>query len=243
MVSSLPGRFVCSLVLFYLLALSGSGWAHVVPNMVIEADFEPGGSYTLHINLDPRTFLSADPTSLPPVPGTWYREQTEEQIASTQQRAREYLASALSVVFGGQPAELPPCEVQAIDGDDNSPLRADTREMHLLVTAKGRIPSGAVEFQLEFGKDANTSLILMHSQSGKSELRPQVIFPGETSRAFRFENVEAPAPPPAARKTGEITLVVTLAVTCIFGIAGWRLLKYYRHHHRAHRKPPSIDEM
>ena len=68
------------------LAMPGAAWAHVVPNMTVEADFAADGVYTLSINVDPRTFLAADPTTLPPVPGSWYREQTPEQLAREQPR-------------------------------------------------------------------------------------------------------------------------------------------------------------
>ncbi len=243
MLARIPRTLVFNACWLALLMVAGLAQAHVVPNMTIEADFATDRSYTLRINFDPRTFLAADPTTLPPVPGSWYREQTPEQIAATHGKALEYLSSALSVRFGGQAGTLPECEIQAIDGADNTPLKADTPEVHLLAVCKGQIPPAAATFQLDFAKDANTTLILLHSQAGKAELRPQVIFPGETSRFFQLVAVAPPAaptvrpPPPAA---SQLYLVITLAVVCILIIVGWQLLNRYRHHHRWHRKPPSM---
>ncbi len=213
--------------------------AHVVPNMTVEVEFDSAGGYTLRINVDPRTFLASDPTSLPPVPASWYLEQTPEQVAATHEKAQQYLASSLGLLFNKQKTPLPACKIQAMDGADNTPLKADTQEVHLLATASGQLPANSTTFQVDFAKDANTSLILLHSMAGKTELRPQVIFPGETSRPFQLHVVAAavaPADAPAS-KTNNIYLIITISVACIVIITGWLLLSHYRHHHRAHRKP------
>lgn len=208
--------------------------------MTVEAEFDSAGGYTLRINVDPRTFLAADPTALPPVPASWYLEQTPEQVTATHEKAQQYLTRSLGLLFdGGKKVTLPVCKIQAIDGADNTPLHADTQEVHLLGTASGRLPSAATTFQVDFAKDANTSLILLHSLAGKTELRPRVVFPGETSLPFRLQTTpSAPVPsekaPPS--KTHEIFLVITVSVVCIVVIVGWLLLSHYRHHHRAHRK-------
>jgi len=231
------------------LTLPGAAWAHVVPNMTVEADFAADGGYTLSINVDPRTFLAADPTTLPPVPGSWYREQTPEQIAATHEKAGEYLTRALGLLFGGQKTPLPNCAIQAIDGESNTPLTSETQEVHLLASAKGNVPTGAASFQIDFAKDANTTLILLPSHGGKAAPRPQVIFPGETSRAYPLETrAPAPntraAPAPASQPPAplfSLGLVITVSVAVMLLIVGWRLLSHYRHHHRAHRRPRPDD--
>lgn len=243
-----------------LLVLGCTAQAHVVPNMTVEAEFSSSGAYSLSINVDPRTFLATDPTSLPPVPGSWYREQTPEQVAATHEKAREYLVSALGLLFNGQKTALPAVEIQAMDGADNTPLHAETQEVHLLATAKGQLPSGANIFQIDYSKTANIPLILVQTQAGKAEPRPRVVFPGEISPAFQLMAVAPPVALPAAKlpakalpakalpvaarpasappqSSNEIYLIIALSVVCIFVIVGWRLLSYYRHNHRAHRKP------
>ncbi|MDB6007743.1 MAG: hypothetical protein JWR15_4730 [Prosthecobacter sp.] len=221
------------------LVVASVGNAHVVPDMTVEADFNAAGGYSLRINLDPRTFLADDPKSLPPVPGSWYRDMTPEQVAATHEKARQYLINSLGVLFNGQKTALPPCEIQAMDGADNTPLKAETQEVHLLATACGLLPVDAATFQIDFAKDANTSLILLHTQAGNKEIRPQVVFPGETSRPFQLRVVAAAAPPvaPAPPKASELYVIVALSLVCIACIIGWQLLNRYRHHHRAHRKP------
>lgn len=232
-------RHVRTLVLLAVLSASAVAEGHVVPNMTIEADFTADSTYTLRINVDPRTFLAADPTTLPPVPGSWYREQTPEQVAATHETARQYLSHAISVLFNGQKATLSACEIQAMDGADNTPLNANTQEVHLLATVSGHLPANTTFFQIDFAKDANTTLILLHSQAGKTELRPQVIFPGETSRAFQLTAAVSAPPPvlPVPPASSVPYLVFTLIVACILGIVGWRALNRHRHYHRAHRKP------
>ncbi len=231
-------RRISGAVFTAFFVVAGIVHAHVVPNMTVEAEFNAAGGYKLSINVDPRTFLAADPTSLPPVPASWYQEQTPEQVTATHEKAQQYLASALGVLFNGQKTTLPACKLRAMDGADNTPLKADTQEVHLLATASGQRPASAATFQIDFAKDANTSLILLQSQAGKTELRPQVVFPGETSRPFQLKVTAAVPPgdsPPV--KANEVYLIVAISVACIVIITGWLLLSHYRHHHRAHRKP------
>ena len=231
-------RRVLGAVFPALLAVAGDLHAHVVPNMTVEAEFNSAGGYTLRINVDPRTFLAADPTSLPPVPASWYLEQTPAQAAATHEKAQQYLASSLGVLFDGKKTELPACKIQAMDGADNTLLKADTQEVHLLATASGELPAAAATFQIDFAKEANTSLILLHTQAGKTELRPQVIFPGETSRPFQLHVIDvAPSADSSPPRANEVYVIVMLAVACILGFIGRRLLNRFRHHHRAHRKP------
>jgi len=241
-----PPRTALAILAFAAPGLAG---AHVVPNMTVEADFAAEGGYSLRINVDPRTFLAADPTTLPPVPGTWYREQTPEQLAATHEKAGEYLSRALGLLFGGQKTPFPHWAIQAIDGESNTPLTAETQEVHLLVSATGRVPAGAASFQIDFAKDANTTLILLPSHGGQAAPRPQVIFPGETSRSYPLET-SPPAPTPVVAPAAapqppvplfSLGLVITLSVAVMLLIVGWRLLRQYRHHHRAHHRPRPDD--
>lgn len=230
-----------------LLALAaGSAGAHVVPNMTVEAGFAADGTYSLQINVDPRTFLAADPTTLPPVPGSWYQEQTAEQAAATKAKAQEYLTKALGLLFGGQKTPLPACEIQPINGEDNTPLEPDTQEVHFLARAQGSVPAGAASFQVDFSKDGNTTLILLPRQMGSSAARPQVIFPGETSRPFPLSVAQNATPgvtsKPAARSSaGRIAVGVLVAAVLVLLFQGWRLLNKYRHHHRWHQRPKKED--
>jgi len=143
------------------------------------------------------------------------------------------------LLFDGKKAVLPACKIRAMDGADNTPIKPETQEVHILATASGQLPANSTTFQVDFAKDANTSLILLHSMAGKTELRPQVIFPGETSRPFQLHLAAAPDSPPRtpASKGNNIYLIIAISVSCIVIITGWLLLSHYRHHHRAHRKP------
>ena len=176
---------VCLFVLSFL-GLFLPVQAHVVPNMTIEAEFARDHSFVLRLNLDPRVFLSDQPTSLPPVTADWFLNQSEEQKKATYQQATEYLKANVGLIFSDQSLALPEAEFVAMDGATNEPVKLDTAETHLLATAKGQVPAGSDNFKLAFGKAANVSLILLNSEEGNEERRPQVIFPGETSRPFKI---------------------------------------------------------
>ncbi len=180
-------------MLLRLLALTcllqvPSAQAHQVPNITTEALFRSNGEFALKISLDPRVFLSDQPTSLPPVPAEWFTSQSETEVNETWTAASGYLKRSFELHFDGEVAPLPEADFQPMDGATNEPLSPRTAEVHILATLKGRVPETQGEstgFEIAFGPKANTSLILLNSIDGELERRPQVLFPGETSRTFR----------------------------------------------------------
>ncbi|GEP45971.1 hypothetical protein [Brevifollis gellanilyticus] len=190
--------FACLLVLLFGV---GPAQAHQVPNMTVEATFEPEGKFEMKVNLDPRVFLSTNPTSLPPVSADWYLNQTEDQVQKTYAQAAEHLKKHLEVKFGGQAQALPEVSWQAMDGATNKPLTRETAEAHLLGTLRGTVPAGKGDFALGFAKEAVVSLILLLKTPEMPEPKVQVLFPGESSRAIAVPTaaaapVEAPPPSP-----------------------------------------------
>lgn len=228
----MPLRFV-----FAFLALASLLHAHNVPSMTIESRFTAAGNFDLTINFDPRAFLAADPRTLPPVAGSWFSDQSPDQAAATLEKARDYLRQSVGLIFNGRPIPLPQLTLQPIDGADNTPLKADTQELHLLAKCAGPVPDGATEFQISFAKTAAIDLILLNALESAAERRPQVLFPGETSRAFVFRSTPPPPPPQKAEpEVSQLSITVFIVVAAAVFI-GWRLLKKYRHFHRGHRKP------
>lgn len=171
------------------------GGAHQIPSLTVEAMFATDRSYSLRINLDPRLFLSDQPTTLPPVPIEWYRDQTPAELAKTEGLAQEYLHRALKLRFGELSVALPKCSFQPMDGATNLPVGAETKEVHLLAEAGGRTPDGGNQFQLILSRDANTSMILLNSFDGRMERRPNAVFPGEGSRPFLLAFPDQPEVP------------------------------------------------
>jgi hypothetical protein len=170
------------LLVLLLAFVAAAAQAHTVPSLTIEAVFQADHSYTLRINVDPRLFLSTQPTSLPPVEAKWYRDQSPDELKKTEQQAADYLKRAVSLLFAAKPAELPVITFKPMDGATNEPLAAESKEIHLLAEMHGMVT--APDFQIAISKDANSSVILLNSLGDQMERRPQVLFPGETSRAF-----------------------------------------------------------
>ncbi|TDU70911.1 hypothetical protein EI77_02029 [Prosthecobacter fusiformis] len=190
----------CFLCLTAFVLSAHTATAHVVPNMTIEADFNQGGGYTLRMNLDPRVFLSDQPTSLPPVSADWYLNQTDEEKRVTYEKATEYLRANVGLTFNDEKVPLPACEFVALDGATYEEVKPDTTETHLLATGKSEVPEGADSFKIAFGRMANVSLILINGEEGNEERKPQVIFPGETSLPFKITRA-APAEKEALQAT------------------------------------------
>lgn len=187
---------------FGWMVTASTALAHQVPNITAEALFRSDGGYTLKISLDPRVFLSDQPTSLPPVPAEWFTSQSETEVADTWAKAGGYLQRSFELRFGETTVPLPEPQFQPMDGATNAPLTAQTAEVHILATLEGHVPAvpgGGAGFVIRFGEKANTSLILLNSVDGEPERRPQVLFPGETSRPF-------PVPLPSSEHLAETTV-------------------------------------
>jgi hypothetical protein len=177
-------HITCLLIGGLLLALAGSAQAHQVPVMQIEAEFFKNRNYSLRINLDPRVFLSEQPSSLPPVPASWYREQTPEQLQATEKAAMAYLRKNVELQFDTEKAPLPECTLVAIDGATNQPISEETEEVHLLARAHTTVPASGRNFSINLGRETGVSVILLNSMKGDSEIKPRVVFPGESSEPF-----------------------------------------------------------
>ncbi len=238
-------RFNAAFLLAALLLLisSSRGLAHAIPSLTVEAVFKADRSYVLKVNVDPRLFLSSKPTTLPPVESAWYRDQTPEQLKATEKKSNEYLASALSLLFSGQSTVLPPITYEPMDGATNLPITPDSKEVHLLAVMQGQLPASAVDFAIAVGADSNTSLILINSLDGKEERRPQVLFPGETSRSFQLPGsasagVTAPGSPKSSSeavvttvqvqevsRTGPLILVLSIGAALMLGFVVMRVAR------------------
>jgi hypothetical protein len=223
------------LLLTGLLLIAPLLQAHQIPNITLEAMFAADPSYTLRVNLDPRVFLSAQPTALPPVEAGWYLDQSETERTETHRRATEYLQKNLGLRFGSTDVAWPDIEITAIDGSSLEPLKPDTAETHLLAVAKGRAPGATDPFELVFGPEANVSLILLNSEDGKPERRPQVLFPGESSRPYKRTATPVLAAPPPTAPPAPATrgfrfddALLLLGLPLIILVFAWRLRKRSR---------------
>jgi len=203
-------QFLCGAVCLLVLAVLGLPLeAHQIPSLSVEALFSKDRTYLVRINVDPRLFLSAQPSSLPPVPVEWFRDQSDAEKKKTFETAEAYLKKALQLKFGTELVPLPPSVFQPMDGATNQPMVESTQEAHLLAETRGKAPVGATTFEALLSQDAGVSMILLSSFEGEMEKRPNVVFPGESSRPFPLRFVaETPSAPvispvePESRSSG-----------------------------------------
>ena len=174
----------CFFVTLSALVQGPSAMGHQVPSLSVEGSFSKDRSFEITINLDPRLFLSDQPSSLPPVPIEWYRDQTAKEREKTFADASTYLKKALQLEFNGQIFPHLNYTYRAMDGATNQEVTEESKEVHLLAVSKGRVPQGAKSFRAFLAQDAGVSMILMFSFEGEMDKKPSVVFPGETSREF-----------------------------------------------------------
>ncbi|WP_156346102.1 hypothetical protein [Verrucomicrobium spinosum] len=170
--------------------------AHPIPTLVVEAIFHPDRTCELKVNLDPRLFLHEVPSTLPPIPGSWWRDQSEADRAFNQDRARQYVASTLQFLFGTAQTQ-PSWTVQAIDSTLTTPLSPTSAEVHLLASCRVKPSADASDFKLTLARAAAVPVILLNSELDNPKVTPQSVYPGETSRAFPLPLKTTAAPEPA----------------------------------------------
>jgi hypothetical protein len=232
-------RSACLAIFILCTTVAG---AHQVPSMTLETAFAEDGTASFSINLDPRCFLAADPTTLPPVPAEWWRDQSEEDRAKTAADANAFLAKSIRLKFGDKPADLPTFAIRPMDAATNQEFTAESKEVHLLGTLTLPVPAGAENFALEYTQSATIPLVLLNSLTTKPAGRPQILFPGETARPFKLPPpapVPPPTPPPVPPKPAPAVVAApaasqwwvwgTAAVLALLGVA---ILRMRRAAHR-----------
>ena len=177
-------------MLWMLVLAAGAAQAHTVPCLTLEAAFQADGRYVMKANVDPRLFLAAVPSSLPPVAACWYLDQTPAQRQAMESQATDYLRKTVRLHFGDRSIDLPATAWTAMDGATNEALKPESAETHLLGEIQGLSP--AADLRVHLAPAANTSLILLSrvGPGDEAERRPIVLFPGETSPA-----ITVPVPP------------------------------------------------
>jgi hypothetical protein len=172
-------------------AFCGSVRAHTVPVVVIEAEFSDTRQAVIKVNLDPRLFLTLQPTAVPPVPASWWFDQDEASQQNNRKAAADYVARTFAFTVGATPL-AGEWKAEPIDSASAFPLGPASTEVHLLVEHRGALPASAGDFKVAVGKECAVAVILLCSNAGDPERRPQSLFPGESSRGFPL-----PALPPS----------------------------------------------
>ncbi|CAN5915043.1 hypothetical protein BH11VER1_BH11VER1_17720 [soil metagenome] len=157
--------------------------AHTVPTLVVEAEFAAHRTATFRVNLDPRLFLSAQPTSLPPVPASWWFDQDEKAQEESRKKANDAINHLLAFKVGDTRVHGD-WKTSPIDSASAFPLEATSAEVHLLAEFTGPIPDSEGPFTLQVSQDCPVGLILVNSLEGIDQRKPQSLFGGETSVGY-----------------------------------------------------------
>jgi hypothetical protein len=171
------------LLCFALLVLGQKAGAHQVPSMVIEAEFSPERHVTLLVNLDPRLFLTDQPTAMPPIPASWWFQQSAAEQAETLKKTAAYVDVQLQFRLGGSDLKGA-WKVQPVDSAAVTPLTPSSAEVHLLAEYRGPLPEVPGDFKMKVSPTCAVPTLLMNAMAGVEQRQPQAVFPGESSRGF-----------------------------------------------------------
>ena len=174
------------IALLFVTLGSEVSFAHLIPTLVVEAEFHPERHYTLRVNLDPRLFLAREPTTLPPVPPSWYLSQDAIARAETAEQAKAFVGRNL-IFKVGDTVLKPEWTISPIDSVSMFPLSPNSAETHLLAEFEGVLPMVDGDFVLTRTKDCPIGLVLTTMHDGDPERTPQALFEGESSRGIHLE--------------------------------------------------------
>lgn len=217
-----PGPWSKSLLLAW--AFTTSLAAHPIPTLVVEAEFHPDHTCEIRVNMDPRLFLHEVPSTLPPVPGSWWLDQDDVARAQTSEKARAHLDRTLHFTWNDAPMR-PGWEVIAIDSTLATELTPTSAEVHLL--ARSRVPlhplQGELKARLE--KSSAVPLILLTTGPGSKQV-PQSVYPGESSRGFSPAITVPPAvaisePPHPSPPSGHPGWRIAAGAILLLTLLGW----------------------
>jgi hypothetical protein len=93
--------------------------------------------------------------------------------------------------FDDQAAAELTWEFKPIDGATGMAFDDNTAEVHLLATVKTRSPEAAETCSVRLEMPAKAPAVLLNRLDEQDERRPQILFPGETSRPFRHKPAAA----------------------------------------------------
>ncbi len=190
-------------ILMFVCATACALSAHTVPTLVVEAEFNNARQSDIRVNIDPRLFLAAQPTTIPPMPATWWLEQDEPAQTKTKADAISFVEKTLGFTIG-ETGLRGGWKVAAIDSATAFPLSAESAEVHLLAERQQQLPANPGVFKVTVSNDCSVGVILLNSVEGKPERHPQSLFPGETSRDFAVPQLESSAATVAAAPSTEV---------------------------------------
>ena len=165
--------------------------AHRVAELALEAEFQADGSFVCRVTLDPRLFLAADPSAMPPVGPEWFLDQDPEAWGKSQLQAAERLSELLKTSLGKRVLDWKGASWQAMDGNSNGPLTRDSAETHLLATLRGRVESGQGPFAVSLATSSPVALIVLTQRPDDEKPQVQALFAGETSQGLEVPQAKA----------------------------------------------------
>jgi hypothetical protein len=171
--------------LLALLSLACAASGHQIPSVQLELEITSGGPHTLRLNVDPRLVISQTPASVPPLPASWYLDQSTEQVAETHEKTIRYISEMFRFDYGTTTAPSD-WTVQPIDGLTNEALSSTTSEVHLLASCIRTPTSGIESLKIGLANEAAAALTIITLIDGKPSRRAQVLFPGETSKPITW---------------------------------------------------------
>ena len=166
--------------------------AHPVPDIPVRTWLTTDGGCTVTVEVDPRCF-EPDPNTaaslMQPILPTLSAERRAELMTKAAALVKKY------VVFEFDPTgPVQPEFTFEFTGHDRAPLVREEDIVVLTGTWTTRAPAGSAAWRIQATKETPLAIVFRNYFEGREQPQFSVLFPGETSFAFKFDKPTAPPP-------------------------------------------------
>ncbi|GEP42418.1 alkaline phosphatase D family protein [Brevifollis gellanilyticus] len=180
-------------VLFPLLALCLLPFlarAHPVPDIPVRTWFSQDGTCTVTVEVDPRCF-AADPNSEPSLLNAVFPGMTEEARTKLKNKAADLVRRYVEFIFEPTGPVQPDFQFE-FTSYAQAPLAIEEDVVVMTGTWKTKIPAGGKTWRIRATKETPLAVVFRNYLEGLENPKFSVLFPGETSFPFDFN--QAPEP-------------------------------------------------
>lgn len=166
--------------------------AHPIPDIPVRGVFEPGGAFTIFVEVNPRC-LDADPNNAPSLTQTIYQTLSPERKAELIRQSDELVRK--SVEFYLEPVgRIQPEFKFEFTGEGHKPMTGNDDIVVLMGSWKTTVASGLTGWKIRATPETKLAVVFQNFINGVAHPRLNVLFPGETSFTLDLTSLSGAVP-------------------------------------------------
>lgn len=164
--------------------------AHAVPDIPVRTWFSQDGACTVTVEVDPRCF-AADPNAEPSLLNAVFPGMSEPARTELKQKAAALVRRYVEFLFEPTGPVQPEFQFE-FTGHAQAPLTTEEDIVVMTGTWQTRVPTGATTWRIRATKETPLAVVFRNYLEGLELPKFSVLFPGETSFPFEFNQPPQP---------------------------------------------------